>query len=222
MTIPPAMNRAFPLRPALETLPRRHPRWRPPRLFARAQVAWHAQRLDQDLAAGIAPNCDELHTLRAMQLLAARRRPGIAHGLERAVRDSERPPAFDARAPLQRVAIGADCQALLDLTTRLRDRRPATAHGIALASLLVTDANSPLYRQTPHGTSQTLAHAALTALDQSQRLSPEFTNAHKPDDQPLDERAAAPQLLEPPRRRLIASVSSGRARRPRHARTGGT
>ncbi|HEY3185841.1 MAG TPA: hypothetical protein VGJ70_00110 [Solirubrobacteraceae bacterium] len=149
--------------PGLDWLPA--PRRRLGKLILGARVAWRAPRLDRDLAAGVPPDCDELHAARALQLLSPRRRRQLAAGLETVVRLASTPPTFDARAPLQRAAIRAERHALLDLAARLLAPRPVSAQGVAIASLILSEPQSPLHEVTAPGAIEALALTALTALE---------------------------------------------------------
>lgn len=62
-----------------------------------------------------------------------------------------------------------ETDALLDLANRLEAPRPAEAMGVALAKMLVADANSPLAVGAEPGTLHTVVGLATVALDVSPR-----------------------------------------------------
>jgi hypothetical protein len=149
--------------PAFDALPVRRRRW-PGRLRLRLALVRRGAALDCDLARGRRPDSDELHATRALQLLSNTYRRHIAEGLERAVRLSTRPPQL-AGIAMQRVAIRDERDALLDLAARLLAPRPVSAQGVAIATLLLREPDSPLHVPARPGAIDELAGVALDALE---------------------------------------------------------
>jgi hypothetical protein len=151
--------------PPLDALPLR-PRRRAGRLWLWMKLVCRARALDRDLAAGGRPDRDELHASRTLQLLSATYRRQIAEGLEKAVRVSARRRGPElARSQLQRTAIWDERAALLDLATRLLSPRPASAQGVAIAVLLLSEPDSPLHEPARPGAIGALARTALDGLE---------------------------------------------------------
>jgi hypothetical protein len=131
------------------------------RLLAR----WHARPLTREIAAGADPNADEQLRLRADRLTSARERHAIAEGLRNAIAAAEHPDMhLTARAPVDTAAVLAARDALEELADALDRGWRARARGVAMAEVLVTDADSPLYGPGTGPSLRQRARAALAAV----------------------------------------------------------
>jgi hypothetical protein len=102
-------------------------------------------RLDRLLAAGADPSWDPELGLRARQISAPRRRRALAESLERAVSEAHRPPRWTCAAPLDRRAVRKAAPELSALALDLAAEDAPAAQGVALATQLLRDPDSPLY-----------------------------------------------------------------------------
>jgi transposase InsO family protein len=100
----------------------------------------------------------------ARRLTKDRTRRKLADAIERAVAAAEAPAgAISAAIPVQRAAVAACRPDLLELAARLRTPGPAYAHGVAVVSGLLRDAESPLYQSDSDLSAA--VRGALAALD---------------------------------------------------------
>jgi hypothetical protein len=82
---------------------------------------------------------------RVEELVSTKNRLDLAHALRSVVRDSS-PRYLPAASPINRVAVRAESEAILDVAARLADtERAVAARGVVLADRLVTDGSGPLY-----------------------------------------------------------------------------
>jgi hypothetical protein len=139
------------------------------RLLARAR----AFELDGRLAAGANPDSSALLSLRARQLESRANRRRLARGFRgRLSVSSKSPHPFDRRVPLARAEI-RNCAGLIEeLAERLEAPEPADPQGIARASLLLTNGNSPLYTRATE-----LGPALRKTIDQL-TVPPTILTAH--------------------------------------------
>jgi hypothetical protein len=137
------------------------------RLLARALGA----SLDYQLAAGCSPESSRLLAARAQDIVSLPRRTSLARSWDHLLWVARRAPAVRTPAvPLNAAAILAAEQAIRELMERLTAPLPVTAQGVAAATIPLTDADSPLYRQQrPDGLSSLLDHAT-TLLDPARPL----------------------------------------------------
>jgi hypothetical protein len=137
-----------------------------PALILRARVLATRRSLDEQLADGANPARSAALALRARQLVSPRARRQVASGLERLVREAERPaPLHPAALSLPRREILDLRAALLGIVACLRDTRPVYAQGMALLWRLLTDGAGPAY--DPHATHslRRAVRVAAEALD---------------------------------------------------------
>jgi hypothetical protein len=133
--------------------------------------SWRAlvfrRKLDRKIANGVDPSSAPELTRRARQLVSPGCRRRMAAGLQRAMREAERPwrPRLTAQVPIQRGAI-LDAQAqLLGLARLLTGEEQVSARGVARVEELLTDGRSPLYFPAPRGALAAAArHARVTLL----------------------------------------------------------
>lgn len=163
-----------------------------PTLFLRSSVWLRRRTLDNMLAQGADPSDAPQLARRAAQLTSSRHRRSLAVGIERALREAERPrralsPAVPlqrhailrARVPLARLAAelrGDDPESLSGARPALSTGDPATgsiedmtdelfaARGVALVQRLLTDGDSPLYTPYPSGELELAVRHANAAL----------------------------------------------------------
>jgi hypothetical protein len=150
-------------RPRLAGDPGREP------LRVRALSRLHAGSLDAQIRAGRPLDDSPELAARAQHLTAPRARKAVADGLcGAALRAVALPGAvISTRMPINCDAAHTAFRSLAELSERLRDdAAPARAQGVALASLLLTDASSPLYEPAETGE---LRAAVLVALDACDR-----------------------------------------------------
>ncbi len=134
----------------------------------RLSVLARRSELDQRLAAGGDPRSDPALELRAAQLCRVRARRAIAARL-RSVIDAAR-NGSDGPPGVGRVAqreILAEADALTDLAVRLVATRPVNPMGVALAKVLLSDADSPLRVGAEPGTLYAVVRLATAAMDSS-------------------------------------------------------
>lgn len=127
------------------------------------RVLWQAKELDRKLAAGVDPFTSDALSLRCGQLVSPAKRASLACALEGAVELAARPPdPWGGKVSLARRSEVRACRTtLLELATALRHDEAPCLRGLAMASLLVCGADSPLY---PKGAVCGVARAAESAL----------------------------------------------------------
>jgi hypothetical protein len=137
------------------------------RLLARALGA----SLDQQLAAGRSPESTRLLAARAQAIVSLPRRTSLARDWDHLLRLARRAPARRTPAvPLNAAAILAAEPMIRELVERLTAPLPVTAQGVAVATIPLTDATSPVYgRQTPNALAS-LLEDAITQLDPARPL----------------------------------------------------
>ncbi len=137
------------------------------RLLARALGA----SLDQQLAAGCSPESTRLLAARAQQIVSLPHRRSMAQSWERVLRLARRGPSHGTPAvPLNVRAILAAEPAIRELSERLAAPLPVTAQGVAAATVLLTNATSPVYGRPGPDALAVRLDAAITELDPAQPL----------------------------------------------------
>jgi hypothetical protein len=133
-------------------------------LGLRMRVWWEKDRLTRYLAAGV-PSVDSRElALRAGQLTAKSTREVVAASIEDVLeRASHRKPLVTAQAPLPRKKVRTVAPELVELEERLLTRAPVRAQGMALALLLLTDPERPLWGT---GSADDLEHAIIQVKEQ--------------------------------------------------------
>lgn len=134
--------------------------------FTTLSVLARRSDLDQRLAAGADPHSDPALRLRAARFCRVRTRRAIAARLRRMI-DAARSGSdglFGVGA-VARNEVRAESDALADLAVRLVAIRPVNPMGVALAKLLVSDANSPLRVGAEPGTLHAVVRLATAALE---------------------------------------------------------
>jgi hypothetical protein len=137
------------------------------RLLARALGA----SLDQRLATGCWPESTRLLAARAQSIVSLPHRTSLARSWGRVLGVARRGPSPRTPAvPLNVRAILAAEPAIRELRERLAAPLPVTAQGVAAATVLLTDATSPVYGRSSPGALAVLLDAAITELDPTQPL----------------------------------------------------
>jgi hypothetical protein len=133
----------------------------PTRLLARLR----SHDLDRRLAAGASPDSEALLSLRARELEGAAVRRRLATGYRLRLSASRRSPhPAERKIPLARAEIRR-CGALVEeLAALLESATPADPRGVARASLLLTEGDSPLYDRVRSATLETTLREAIEAL----------------------------------------------------------
>jgi hypothetical protein len=137
------------------------------RLLARAFGA----SLDQQLAAGCLPESTRLLAARAQYIVSLPHRTSLARSWDHVLRVASRGPSVRTPAvPLNVPAILAAEPAIRELRERLAAPLPVTARGVAAATVLLTNATSPVYGRPSPDALAALLDAAITELDPAQPL----------------------------------------------------
>ena len=139
--------------------------------WLRCTTRWRARELDRRLAAGVDPmHSDEL-SLRVGQLGSIRSRRRIACALRGAVALAQHDAytVMVAAPPMQRAAVRASGGLLLEIAERLLSCEPVGVRGVAMASQLIEDRRSPLYRDDAARPLTVTAFEALVELDRGLR-----------------------------------------------------
>jgi hypothetical protein len=141
--------------------------------------------LDASLAAGRSPESSRLLAARARDIVSLRRRRSMAGSWEHVLRvalRAQRARRAGSRAPAAAVPVCADRviaaePAIRDLMNRLRAPLPVPARGVAMARVLLTNANSPVYNRRAGVTLGEAVAAAAAQLDPALPLLPSPSGA---------------------------------------------
>ena len=133
---------------------------------------WHrwlvrirASRLDRQLAAGASPDASVALALRAQLLVRTRVRHDLARSARRILLAATRAPgARRLPVPVGRGPVRNCSEEFAELISRLLAAGPVPAQGVARASLLLTDATSPLYHPDRADDLRAVVRAAASAL----------------------------------------------------------
>jgi hypothetical protein len=117
--------------------------------------------LDRQLAAGADPESAPLLAARAMRLTSPRFRRSLASGLRR-ILTGKRPAAS---VPLHPARIGRAAPELSELASCLLAPGPVPVRGVALAAVLLSEGNGPLYRAAGRDDLRDAARSATRALE---------------------------------------------------------
>jgi hypothetical protein len=117
-------------------------------LIRPARVWLRRGSLDRSLAAGADPQTSPELARRARQLSSPRFRAGLAASIRNLLDAAEEPRrAFTSAVPIQRSAILAERELLLELAAELRSDEELRPRGIVLVERLLTDGGSPIYAE---------------------------------------------------------------------------
>lgn len=102
---------------------------------------------------------------RVEELVSTKNRLDLAHSLRSLVRDSS-PAYLPTASPVNRGAVRAESEALLEVATRIADLdRPVAPKGLVLADGLLTDGSGPLFDRERVGELPAFLDATLVALE---------------------------------------------------------
>jgi hypothetical protein len=131
--------------------------------------------LDASLATGCPPECSRLLAARARDIVSLRRRRSIAGSWEHLLRVAhrgQRAGSLSAAMPVRADGVVAVEPAIRDLMNRLAAPLPVPARGVAMARVLLTDANSPVYNRRARVPLGDAVAAAAAQLDPALPLLP--------------------------------------------------
>lgn len=136
-------------------------------VWLRVVTWWRAEDLDRRLAGGADPMQSDDMSLRVGQLGSTRSRARLAGALRGAVELADRQPDPLRMSPplIRRREVRANRQLLLELVERVGSSEPVGVEGLALTSLLVGEARSPLYHRDATASLAASAFEALAALE---------------------------------------------------------
>jgi hypothetical protein len=143
---------------------------RKPSWLTRLRVRWKRLELDSELAGGANPGKSEELALRAQQLAEPAMRARIAAEIENVFRLATEGPGPRATTAMVTAGfigyrVAANRPLLAALAGKLRDKGPHAVRGLAMASVLIGDAGSPLYDRSGVDRLEPAVHAAISALD---------------------------------------------------------
>jgi hypothetical protein len=141
-----------------------------PSWLTRLRVRWKQLDLDSELAHGANPVKSEELALRAQQLAEPATRARIAAGIENVTRLATTGPGPGATTALVTrgfvgYRVAANEAGLAALAGKLRGNGPHAVRGLAMASVLIEDAASPLYVRGGVDKLEPAVDAAISALD---------------------------------------------------------
>jgi hypothetical protein len=144
---------------------------RPGRLADRVLARALGASLDQRLAAGCSPESTRLLAARAQYIVSLPHRTSLARSWDHVLGVARRGPSLRTPAvPLNVRAILAAEPAIRELRERLAAPLPVTAQGVAAATVLLTNATSPVYGRPRPNALAVVLDAAITELDPAQPL----------------------------------------------------
>lgn len=127
------------------------------------RARWRGHTLDQQLAAGVPAMTLPALRARASLLCSWRMRLRVAEGVERAVAEAASAPSpLTSVVPVARAEVRGATPALRALAAELTSDRPVAAQGVAMARLLLVDADGPIYA---HSAGTELLSAVAAARD---------------------------------------------------------
>jgi hypothetical protein len=137
------------------------------RLRARVRGA----SLDAMLAAGVPPESSRLLATRARDIVSLPHRQALARDWEHLLRIAHGPTPGQARR-VRAAPIVREGPAIRELAQHLGTPLPVGARGVAMATVLLTDATGPVYNRQSR---ETLAAALEAAIEQLDPAQPVFT-----------------------------------------------
>jgi hypothetical protein len=157
-----------------------------PSIWVRLRVRWKRRDLDAALADGANPATSAELALRAEQLAEPAMRARIAAGIENLFRLATEGPGPRATTAMvvstfDRRRLAANRPGLAALSARLRGEGPHTVRGLAMASILLDDDESPLYAPTTVDELEPAVRATIWALDPASQMG---KKAHWPRSAP--------------------------------------
>ncbi len=135
-------------------------------LLDRLLVRVWRQSVDVALAGGASPEGSVSLALRSTQLVRMREREDLAYQFDRLADQARTLKSPRGRsAAIAPVGIEFAERELRDLADHLLVHGPVAARGVALARLLLTDGNGPLYRPLGNDSLRSAVLTAATALE---------------------------------------------------------
>ena len=145
---------------------------RPRRLTDQVLARAFGASLDSELAAGKAPESSVLRAARAQDIVSLRNRRALAGDWDHLLRVVHRAQTRQPHMlPVCADRITAAEPAIRELVRCLAAPLPVKARGVAMASVLLTDAASPVYNRNSRETLETALAAAISQLDPAQPLT---------------------------------------------------
>ncbi|WP_300614279.1 hypothetical protein [Trebonia sp.] len=138
---------------------------RPRRLADRVLARAFGGRLDGELAAGAVPESSVLRAARAQEIVSLRLRREMAGDWDHLLRVACANATDERRLFICADRIAAAAPAIRELTTKLVAPLPVRARGVAMASVLLTDAAGPVYNENSRLTLAAALAAAISQLD---------------------------------------------------------
>jgi hypothetical protein len=139
---------------------------RPSRAFDRVLARLGASALDRQLAAGRPPEANRFLAARANELVLISSRQALARDWEHILQMSRRlPVSRNPRVPLCRDRIVGAEDDVHEIVTWLSAAMPLSARGVAMASVLLSDAGGPLCNRHCSEDLHTALRAVIEQLD---------------------------------------------------------
>jgi hypothetical protein len=135
-----------------------------PRLADRLLARVLSASLDRRLAAGVMPESSRLLAARARHITAIRRRQALARNWEHLLTVARRGTYHPAQ-PIRSAEIAAAEPVIRELARCLAVPLPVAARGVAMATALLTNANSPVYNSHSRVPLGPALAAAIAQLD---------------------------------------------------------
>jgi hypothetical protein len=139
---------------------------RPSRVTERLLARMLGASLDRQLAAGRPPESSSLLAARAQHIVAIRSRQQLARNWENLVRKAQRARGtYHPALPITSDRIIIAEPAVRELVRRTTAPLPVAARGVAMATVLLTDALGPVYNRRSRVTLAAALEAAVAQLD---------------------------------------------------------
>lgn len=139
---------------------------RPSRLTHRVLARLLGASLDRRLAAGCQPESSPLLAVRAQRIVAIGRRRELARDWERLLRTARRVHGtYHPARPVRSGQVIAAEAAIRELVRCVAAPLPVAARGVAMATVLLTDAGSPVYNPRSQACLSAAVAAATAQLD---------------------------------------------------------
>ena len=139
---------------------------RPSRVTDRLLARTLGASLDRQLAAGRTPESSPLLAARAQRIVAIRSRRRVARNWENLLRAARRTHGTHYPAlPISSDEIIAAEPAVRELVRQMAAPLPVAARGVAMATVLLTDALGPVYNRRNRVTLAAALEAAVAQLD---------------------------------------------------------
>jgi hypothetical protein len=139
--------------------------------------------LDRQLAAGCPPESAPLLAARAQDIVSLPSRRALAANWEHLLRVARHAPMSRTKFVLAGRIAAAE-PAIRVLTHRLSTALPVAAQGVAMASVLLTDASGPVYNERSSVTLSAALEAATAQLDPALPLMPATSPPPSPRPHP--------------------------------------